>query len=72
MTGTDLPRCPDCGMAPEFHWKNYTFGACSGALKCPNDHYRVQQGYWSGSQAKAWKLLIEKWCDVVQLREGSK
>ncbi|WP_368750310.1 hypothetical protein [Klebsiella aerogenes] len=64
-TCINLPRCPTCNMQPEFHWKNYTFGACSGALKCPNNHYRVQHGYWAGSQVRAKKELIKKWRDVV-------
>lgn len=67
-----LRKCPTCGSSPEFHWKNYTFGACSGSLKCPYGHLRVQQGYWAGGQAKAQRVLIEKWDDAVQqLREGA-
>ncbi|MFK3708552.1 hypothetical protein ACI2JR_27165 [Klebsiella sp. NPDC088457] len=64
-----LPVCPECGLSPEFHWKNYTFGACSGALKCPNDHYRVQHGYWAGSKVKAKHALEEKWMAAVNNSE---
>ncbi|HCF8671116.1 TPA: hypothetical protein NIW09_002735 [Klebsiella pneumoniae] len=70
---TDIPRCPVCGSPPEFHWKNYVFGSCSGALKCPGGHIRVQQGYWAGGQSKAKKLLIENWAAAVaNSKEGKK
>ncbi|HCF7883734.1 TPA: hypothetical protein NIU34_000902 [Klebsiella oxytoca] len=61
----DLPKCPICGMSPEFHWKDYTFGSCFGALKCPNGHYRVQHGYWAGGKVKAKQMLKRKWMDKV-------
>lgn len=64
-----LPKCPTCGAAPEFHWKNFTFGACSGALKCPYEHYRVQQSYWAGGKKKAKQQLEEKWTAAVNNNE---
>lgn len=65
----NLEKCPDCGAVPEFHWKDYTFGACSGALKCPYDHYRVQQSYWAGGKEKAKNKLKEKWMAAVNKNE---
>lgn len=67
-----LTRCPACGHQPEFHWRDYTFGACSGALRCPFSHIRVQQGYFAGSQAKAKTLLIEQWERAVSEYQGGK
>ncbi|EMB3264482.1 TPA: hypothetical protein ACS624_002968 [Klebsiella michiganensis] len=64
-----LQKCPDCGAVPEFHWKDYTFGSCSGALKCPYDHYRVQHSYWAGSKVKAKQALEEKWVAAVNNSE---
>ncbi|AUU06371.1 hypothetical protein B1209_12565 [Raoultella planticola] len=65
-----LPVCPKCGAAPEFHWKDYRFGSCSGALKCPYDHYRVQESYWAGSRKKAKQNLEEKWIAETGVKNG--
>ncbi|WP_077270206.1 hypothetical protein [Klebsiella sp. LTGPAF-6F] len=64
-----LPVCPDCGLPPEFHWKNYTFGSCSGSLKCPNEHYRAQYSYWAGGKNKARHALEQKWAEAVNKNE---
>ena len=61
-----LQKCPDCGAAPEFHWKDYTFGSCSGALKCPYDHYRVNLNGPAGSRAQAEKKLAPQWIELVE------
>ncbi|MGS4823274.1 hypothetical protein ACN4GA_30535 [Raoultella terrigena] len=66
-----LQKCPDCGAAPEFHWKDYTFGSCSGALKCPNDHYRIQHSYWAGGKKKARQALEQKWAAAINKNEVS-
>lgn len=60
-----LPVCPTCGLAPEFHWRNYTFGSCSVALKCPYDHIRVQHSYWAGGKANAKEAVEKKWIAAV-------
>ncbi|MDM4342359.1 hypothetical protein QTP15_33290 [Klebsiella oxytoca] len=64
-----LQKCPDCGAVPEFHWKDYTFGSCSGALKCPYDHYRVQHSYWACGKNKARHALEQKWAEAVNKKE---
>ena len=60
-----LPVCPDCGLSPEFSWKNYTFGSCSVSLMCPYEHHRVEHSYWAGGKANARKAIEKKWVSEV-------
>ena len=64
-----LPVCPECGLDPEFHWKNNSFGSCFVALKCPYYHYRVSHGYWAGGKENARKEIEKKWIDAVKNSE---
>ncbi|QIU89340.1 hypothetical protein [Yokenella regensburgei] len=66
MTIDDLPKCPECGMAPEFHWRDYTFGSCSGALRCPYNHHRVSVSYHAGQKHKARIALECAWVKKVR------
>lgn len=65
MSRTELVPCPTCGITPSFYWKNYTFGKCSGALKCSLEHHRVSVGYWAGGQEKARRELKILWQALV-------
>ncbi|HHS9649958.1 TPA: hypothetical protein ACTW3N_003480 [Klebsiella oxytoca] len=64
-----LQKCPDCGLRPEFWWKDNSFGSCFGALKCPNYHYRVEHVYWAGGKDKAKRKLEQKWAETVNKNE---
>lgn len=61
----EIPDCPVCGSAAEFY-----AGACSGALKCPYGHLRVQDSYWAGGMSKSKIRLIEKWSQQVEQKKG--
>ncbi|PAC15193.1 hypothetical protein CD006_05570 [Enterobacter sp. 10-1] len=50
-----------CHWASESRWKNNTFGACFGSLRCPNGHYEVRITYMAGAESKARKKLTEQW-----------
>lgn len=66
MTINDLPKCPKCGLAPEFNWRTFSVGTCFGALKCPQNHYRVQLPYSAGSKATAQRELIKGWVGLIE------
>lgn len=70
-TGTEIPRCSDCGMAPEFVWRGNSPAVRFAALKCPNNHQRVETTYHDGSQATAKKDLITAWENKIaqQMRQ---
>lgn len=65
----DLPKCPQCGMAPEFHWRDYTFGSCSGALRCPYNHHRVQMSYHAGRKLQTRENLMNQWQEKITALE---
>lgn len=52
-----------------WRFNNMPFGSCSGALKCPFDHYRVQHSYWAGGKNKARRTLEQKWAEAVNKNE---
>jgi hypothetical protein len=62
---SDIAKCPDCGMAPEFVWRGTGPAVRFAALKCSNNHYRVEIGYHDGAQETARKNLIVKWNEKV-------
>ncbi|WP_253704673.1 hypothetical protein [Citrobacter amalonaticus] len=41
MKQSDLPRCPECGLMPEWGLKKDYHGLYRGELRCPYNHYRV-------------------------------
>lgn len=65
MKISDLPKCPDCGLSPEFNFKEHSFGSCFGALKCPFNHHRVTTVYGAGSQRLGREKLMEKWVTKI-------
>jgi len=62
---SDLPKCPECGLAPEFNWKIFSAGTCFGALKCPLNHYRVTIPFGAGSKLMAQKELMKAWGELI-------
>lgn len=65
---TDLPKCPDCGMAPSLRIRSRGMNWGSAEVRCSNGcpGRRVGFSFPSGGEIAARQLLEEKWKGVVE------
>jgi len=62
---SDLPRCPECGLMPEWGLKKDYHGLYRGELRCPYNHYRVPLNGPVGSEDRAKEKLSSAWIELT-------
>lgn len=64
---TDLPKCPECGMAPSLRVRSRGMNWGSAEIRCSNgcSACRVGFSFPPGSETAARKELEEKWQKLV-------
>lgn len=64
---TDLPKCPECGMAPSLRVRSRGMNWGSAEVRCSNGCPGVRVGFSfpSGGELAARKELEDKWIALV-------
>lgn len=64
---TDLPKCPECGMAPSLRVRSRGMNWGSAEVRCSNSCPGIRAGFSfpPDGEAAARKLLQEKWKELV-------
>lgn len=64
---TDLPKCPECGMAPSLRVRSRGMNWGSAEVRCSNGcpGIRADFSFPPGGEAAARKDLVEKWKELV-------